>query len=154
MLLLSTAASSLGLRNDPYAAFHFLVEIEGLLAGGFSEVSGLQVETEFHDYREGGLNEYIHKLPGPTRYPQNLVLKHGLTDIDTLWVWHQDGVHGKFKRRNLTIYLLSAAGIPAMYWNVLQAYPVKWAGPDLRAESATVAFEAIELVHQGITKQF
>jgi len=46
-----------GLRKDPYAGFNFLVEIDGLLVGGFTEVTGLQVETESHDYREGGLNE-------------------------------------------------------------------------------------------------
>ena len=31
---------------NPYTAFNFLVEIQGLVVGGFSEVSGLQAETE------------------------------------------------------------------------------------------------------------
>ena len=76
----SVAANLLGIRNDPYLGFKFLVEIEGLVVGGFSEVTGLQVETEVETYREGGLNEYVHKLAGPTRYPSNLVLKHGMTE--------------------------------------------------------------------------
>ena len=46
----------LGIRNDPYFAFNFLVEIEGLVSWGFTEVTGLQVETEVEDYREGGRN--------------------------------------------------------------------------------------------------
>ncbi len=54
----------LGIRNDPYMPFNFLVEIEGLLVGGFTEVTGLTVETETEDFREGGVNEYVHKLPG------------------------------------------------------------------------------------------
>lgn len=150
---LSTGAGTPGVRYDPYTAFNFVIEIEGLLAGGFSEVSGLQVETELRDYREGGLNEYIHKLAGPTRYPQNLVLKHGISDLDALWAWHQDVVEGRVKRRNLTIYLLNSAGVPVVWWNVREAYPCKWSGPELRAESATVAFESIELVHRGISRQ-
>ena len=45
----------LAARADPYLGFRFLVEIEGLIVGGFSEVSGLQAETEFEEVREGGV---------------------------------------------------------------------------------------------------
>jgi phage tail-like protein len=148
----AAGTSLLGIRNDPYMTFNFLVEIEGLIVGGFSEASGLQVETVVETYREGGLNEYEHKLAGPTRYPSNLILKHGLTDIETLWSWHQDVVHGVIKRKNGTIYLLDQQRLPAMWWDFLEAYPVKWVGPDLRAESNTVAVETVELVHRGISK--
>src|SRR5262249_42666936 len=102
------ATNLLGARADPYQVFNFFVEIEGILAGGFSECSGLQVETEFFDYREGGVNEYVHRFAGPTKYPP-LLLKHGLTQIDGLWSWHQDvtrGVtRGVIERKNGTIYL-------------------------------------------------
>jgi phage tail-like protein len=153
----SAGTSLLGIRNDPYKAYNFLVEIEGLIVGGFSEVTGMQVEIEVKDYREGGVNEYIHKLPGSTRYPQNLVLKHGLTDIDLLWQWFVEVSEaisaGKpFERKNGSIFLLDDRGLPAMWWNFLNAYPVKWSGPDFRADSANVAVEAVELVHQGIVK--
>lgn len=149
---LALAARALGIRNDPYLSASFLVEIEGLVVGGFQEVTGLQLETETEDYREGGVNEYVHRLAGPTRYPQNLVLKKGLTDIETLWSWHQQVVQGVIERRNGSIYLLDRRGLPAMWWNFTGAYPVKWAGPDFRAEQAAVAVEQVELVHRGISK--
>jgi len=149
---ISAGINLLGIRNDPYIAFNFLVEIEGLLVGGFTEITGLQIETEVKDYREGGLNNYIHKLAGPTRYPSNLILKHGLTDIETLWNWHQDVMQGIIKRKNGTIYLLDRQRIPAMWWDFMEAYPVKWSGPELLANSNTVAIETIELVHNGISK--
>jgi phage tail-like protein len=149
---LTLAAGALGIRNDPYLAVNFLVEIEGLVVGGFQEVTGLTVETETEDYREGGVNEYVHKLAGPTRYPSNLVLKKGLTDIGSLWAWHQDVVAGKIERKNGSIYLLDRMGIPAMWWNFTEAYPVKWSGPDLRAEQGQVAVETLELVHRGLSK--
>ena len=141
-----------GTRKDPYMAFNFTVEIEGITVGGFSEVSGLQVETEVEDYREGGLNAYLHKLPGPTRYPANLTLKHGLMDLDTLWQWHAEITEGVVVRRNGTIYLLDHQQFPVMWWHFTKAYPVKWTGPDLQAGSNAVAVESLELVHCGLTK--
>jgi phage tail-like protein len=141
----------LGVRADPYQVFNFLVEIEGILAGGFSECSGLQVETEFFDYREGGQNDFVHRFAGPTKYPP-LMLKHGLTQIDGLWSWHQDVVKGKIERRNGTIYLLDKQRLPIMWWDFKEAIPLKWTGPDLRADSGAVAFESVELSHHGLSR--
>ena len=143
---------AVGDRTDPYLACRFRVEIEGLEVGGFSEVTGLQVETEVETYREGGLNEYEHKLPGPTRYPANLTLKRGFMDADTLWTWHQEIAQGKIKRRNGSIVLLNDAGEDKWRWNFTGAYPVRWAGADLRASSAEVAVETLELAHHGLAK--
>ena len=149
---LTAVAGVLGARNDPYLGFNYFVEIDGLIVGGFTEVTGLQIETEVQEYREGGLNDYVHKLPGATRYPSNLVLKRGLTDAETFWSWHQDVVQGKVERKNGSIFLLDSQRVPATWWNFANAYPVKWSGPELRAGSNAVAVETVELVHQGITK--
>src|SRR5215471_6520853 len=104
-------AMPLGSRTDPYQVFNFLVEVEGIIADGFSEVSGLQVETEYMEYREGGQNDFVHRLAGPTKSPP-LVLKRGLTQIDSLWVWHQEIASGRITRKNGTIYMLDNQGIP------------------------------------------
>jgi phage tail-like protein len=143
---------TLGRRSDPYLSFNFLVEIEGLVVGGFSEVSGLQVEVEIESYREGGLNEYVHMLAGPTRYPANLILKHGLTDSDVLWNWHRSVTRGTIRRKNGSIVLLDYAGEEKWRWNFVEAYPIRWSGPDLRAGAAEVAVETLELVHRGLYK--
>ena len=142
---------AVGTRNDPYMGFKFVVELGGVVVAGFSEVTGLQVEVEVQEYREGGLNEYMHKRVGPTRYPSNLVLKHGITDKRELWKWHQDVAHGKVERKNGSIILLNPAGDEVWRWNFEGAYPVRWNGPDLRANTAEVAVETLELVHRGIT---
>jgi len=78
---LNVAGGLLGARNDPYLSLNFLVEIEGLLVGGFQEVTGLQVETEVEDYREGGVNDFELKFATLTTYP-NLVLERGLAESD------------------------------------------------------------------------
>lgn len=148
----SLATNLLGVRLDPYQTFNFMVEIEGILAGGFSECSGLQVEVEFEEYREGGQNEFTHRFAGATKYPP-LILKHGLTQIDGLWAWHQDVASGEtIKRRNGTIYLLDRKRIPVMWWDFREALPMKWTGPDLRADSGTVAIESVELAHRGLSR--
>ncbi len=138
-----------GNRVDPYLSYNFLVELEGLVVGGFNDVSGLQSEIEVNDYREGGMNDYIHRLAGPARYPSNLVLKHGLTDDTSLWLWHRDVRRGIIIRRNVTILLLDPSGLPVNSWTLEKAYPVRWVGPELRADSSTVAIETLELVHCG-----
>jgi phage tail-like protein len=146
--LLSNAT---GVRVDPYFSFNFFVEIQGILSGGFTEVSGLQAETETQEYAEGGLNDYVHRFAGRTRWPP-LVLKHGLTPIDALWLWHQKVVRGSVIRLNGTIYLLNELRFPVLWWNFKNAFPAKWIGPDLRAGSSDIAFESVELVHQGLSR--
>lgn len=143
---------AVGERKDPYLVFNFLIEIEGLVVGGFTEVAGLQVEIETQDYREGGLNGYIHKLAGPARYPSNLVLKQGLTEADTMWEWHQAAVRGNIQRKNGSIILQNSYAEEKWRWNFVEAFPVKWVGPTLRANAAEVAVETLELVHRGLTK--
>ena len=138
-------------RKDPYLSFRFLVEIQGLIVGGFSEVSGIQAETETEDIQEGGVNDYVHKLPKITKYP-NITLKRGITDCDALWKWHQDVVNGKVERKTVFIILLDCEGNEKWRWYFERAYPVKWAGSDLNADSSTVAVETLELAHEGIKK--
>jgi phage tail-like protein len=147
----SVSAGSLGVRVDPYFAFNFVIEVQGLVVGGFREVRGLESSVEVREYAEGGLNGYLHKIPGETRYP-NLVLSRGLTDIDSLWSWYDDVSHGAIVRRNLTIMLLCGQRLPVMWWDILSALPVKWTGPTFDGSRSDVAVETVELVHQGIVK--
>ncbi len=64
----------------PYLSFRFWVEIDSLVVGGFSEVSGLQSEIDLESYEEGGVNDYVHKFPKKAKL-SNLVLKRGITLI-------------------------------------------------------------------------
>ena len=138
-------------RKDPFLNQNFAVEIEGLVIGGFSEVSGLQIEIEVEQYREGGVNEYVHHRAGPTRYPSHIVLKRGLTDAETLWRWQRNVSRGIIERKNGSIVLLDSAGAEKWRWNFADAYPVRWSGPEFRAETSTIALESLELAHRGLS---
>jgi len=135
--------------NNPYMGYRFLVEFEGVTIGGFSEVSGLQAETKVATVKEGGVNDHLHKIPEGTEYP-NLTLKRGITDSKLLWLWYRGVVRGKVVRRNIFVILLDASGNEKWRWLFANAYPVKWVGPDLKADSAAVAFESVEIAHEGM----
>jgi phage tail-like protein len=139
-------------KNDPYLSLRFRVEINGIETGGFTEVSGLQVEVEVFDYREGGVNEFIHKIAGPVRYQQTVTLKHGLMEADQIWQWEQQMLDGDIQRHNMSIILMDEAGADKWRWDIKNAYPIRWSGPGLRANAAEVAIETLELAHQGIAE--
>ncbi|PXF60962.1 MAG: phage tail protein [Candidatus Methanogaster sp.] len=139
------------MRSDPYTVYNFLIEIDGIIAGGFTEVSGISIETEVETVTEGGANDIVYKLPKGTKYT-DITLKHGLTDSDVLWKWYQDVIHGKIVRKNGTIYLRNQSGVIVGAWGFAEAYPFKWDGPAFNASSNTVATETIVLTHHGITR--
>jgi phage tail-like protein len=143
-------------RTDPYLGYRFLVEIDSLIVAGFSEVTGLEMQLQTEDYQEGGVNTYTHKLPTRFEYP-NLSLRRGITDSTVLWDWVQDvssglGLAPAIERRNVRIVLLDAQGAESWGWECRDAYPVRWAGPELRADQGAVAVESLELVHRGLSR--
>jgi len=136
---------------DPLKAFSFSVEIDGIIVGGFSEVSGIQAETKVYTYREGGENSFTHFFPDSTAYSR-LVLKRGMTFDDTLWNWYQDVANGRFARRSMYVLLNDDDGEEAWAWSFTQAFPVKWTGPELRASKSDVAIESVEFAYREAFK--
>jgi phage tail-like protein len=139
---------------DPFNAFLFRVRVgtrNGTqVVGGFSDVSGLNAETEVETYRVGGVNTTDVMLPGATKFPSRLVLKRGLGHPALLWKWYLNVIQGRIKRENVTIELLSLDRRQRVSWTFLDACPVKWAGPELHASTSAVAFESVDLVHRGL----
>jgi phage tail-like protein len=143
----STAA-----RNDPAQAFRFEIRLDDLAVGGFSECGGLQLETEVHDYQEGGLNTGVHRFPTRTKQV-NLTLRRGVVDR-VLWDWFADAVQGRIRRRDGSVLLRDPSGERVLAeWQFRDAFPCKWSGPDLNATQNAVALESFELCHQGLERQ-
>src|SRR5687768_15889159 len=121
---IGTNLQKLASAIDPYLNVNFAVEIEGLLVGGFSEVSGLEAELVTERYREGGLNGFEHVFAGPVQTSE-IVLSRGLIDVDTLWNWFDSAARGIVKRKNGTIMLLNLQGDPVMWWDFARALPIR-----------------------------
>lgn len=136
-------------RHDPYKAFNFRVEIEGIARAAFSEVGGLESETAVIEYRVGGEPRTVRKLPGLTKYA-NIVLRRGITQDPELWNWRQSVVQGHVDRRNGSIFLLDDDGTEVVRWNFFQGWIAKWEGPALNAKANEVAIETIEIAHEGL----
>lgn len=146
--------------EDPFQQFNFKVEIDGVKVGGFNQASGLNLQMDTVEYREGGVNGYVHQLPGQFAH-SNLVLQKGLTMRDVLWNWIRDVRNGVMEKKNarkmVHLKLQDEYKSDEMWgWEFKNAYPVKWEGPTLTGEDAggqnTVAVETIELAHQGFCK--
>ncbi len=134
-------------------SFKFWVEIDDIFVAGFSEVSGLEAETEIEEYREGGVNGYVHKLPKGVRFP-NLVLRKGMTYSPALWNWYESTIDGPIQRKTGAIVLQTVDGKEFGRWSFFDAYPVRWTGPTLDASRSDVAFEQIEIAHSGLYGDF
>ena len=142
--------------NDPYRNFRFKLELGNIQIAGFSECSGLQMETRLFEYKEGGNNRTTLKFPEHTTYG-NITLKRGLTKSNDLIEWQLDVVNATFSKnprpqtsRSITIVLLDDKGETAKRWVLRKAIPVKWVGPDLRGNGTEVAIETLEIAHEGI----
>lgn len=138
-------------RRDPYSGFRFAVEIDGVLKGGFTKVSGLSRETRVESFREGGVNDFERKLVTLTTYPA-LVLERGLAD-PLLWEWHQQVIEGGVERRVITVTLRDELGRDAWGWTVQGAFPTKWTVSNFDAASGQVAVESIEFAHHGLLRR-
>jgi len=137
-------------RGDPYLDYRFVVEIDSVIAGGFSEVTGLERAVETQEYDEGGVNDHTHQLwTGENQ--SNLTLKRGLTDADTLWQWLERSASGPVDRKTVILFLLDSIGSLSWGWSFSDAYPVTWSGPSLNADSGDVAIEELELTHTGVS---
>lgn len=137
-------------RNDPYTCGNFRVEIQGITAMSFSEVSGLEVSIDVVEYRAGDAKVNTEqKLPGLYK-TTDVTLKRGLTRDLSLWNWINSATAGNVNRTNVMITLLDQAENPVLAWRLRNAWPCKWAGPALNAGSSDVAMEELVLCHEGL----
>lgn len=141
------------MADYPLPKFHFQVEWGGSSIG-FTEVSGLSVETEVIEYRHGASPEYhVTKMPGMQKN-DNITMKRGTFASDNeFYDWWNTVALNTIERRDLTISLLNEAHEPVVVWKVKNAWPTKVESTDLNSTGSEVAIESIELAHEGLTIQ-
>jgi phage tail-like protein len=133
----------IGNRREAFAAYTFVVEIDGERSAYFRSASGLKSEAEAVSVQEGGVNEVEHKLVGRTKYP-NLVLKQGFAD-------------GKLWRKRLgfttsdTSPIQRFNGKEVHKWQFQKAWICKWEGPEFDSGKSEISLETIEIAHEGLS---
>jgi hypothetical protein len=177
--------------TDPLRSFRFYVEflapqqgskvsnkITGF-SGGFTQVSGLGINTQSIAYREGGYNTTIHQIPGMTTFnPISLnrgVIYKNAQAID--WMKHLfaaaagDGIalgDNDF-RCDLKIYVMDhpsasnatatttgagGSNTPKMGFHVHNAWISTLNYSDLDAGGNNLMVETIGIVHEGLSVFF
>lgn len=141
------------MANYPLPKFHFRVEWGGAKIG-FSEVTGLTVETDVVEYRDGSSPEYHKiKMPGMQKFG-NVTLKRGIFQGDNdFFKWWKTVALNTIERRDITISLLNENHEPVMVWKIKNAWPTKVQSTDLKSDDNGVAIETIELAHEGLVMQ-
>jgi phage tail-like protein len=141
-----------GVVADPYRNYNFMVEIDGIAQGSFMECSGLDATTETIEYREGGDNLTVHKLPGKTTYG-DITLKWGVQATKELWTWRKQVIQGQVQRKNGSVVLYDLTNSKEVArWNFVRGWPSKWEGPHLDAKGKDVAVETLTIAHEGIDR--
>ena len=135
----------------PHGRFRYKVEIDGLDAGGFSEVTGFDASIDVMEYREGDMVQTPMKIPGLKKYG-NITLRQGLVDSTVLYDWITEGINAAVSRKTITITLLDEEEAPAASWQVINAWPTRYTAPDFNASSSEVAIETLEVAHEGMTR--
>ncbi len=137
-----------GQHIDALAAFKFELRIDDLVVAWFTECSGVTLEREVIPHQEGGLNQFIHHLPGRVKR-QNVTLKRGIAG-EELWQWFQSGrTNGQVKRQHVSVILYRADRTIGKEWNMSNAYPTKWEANPLKSSGNQVAVASLELAQDS-----
>jgi len=137
------------MRNDPYAKFNFLIELDGENVGGFTEVGGLTAESDIIEYREGSDPARMRKIPALFKF-SNVTLKRGYTQSRALWEWRKTTLDGATVRRQGAIIMLDEAREPALRWEFAEGWIAKYEGPALNATANEAAIESIEIAIEDL----
>jgi phage tail-like protein len=141
----------MNMADYPLPVFHFQVQWGGKNLG-FAEVSGLNMESQVIEYRDGLSPTYsARKMPGIPKYG-NITLKRGIVPADNeFFAWLNTTTLNKVERRDLIVSLLNEKHEPVMTWKAVSAFPVKIEGPAMKATGNEVAIESIEIAHEGLS---
>lgn len=130
--------------KQTFPSFRFVVEIDGKAQAAFTECSLPALEREIEEVKEGGLNAFVHQLPGMTKSVK-VTLKNGIGKTDFV-DWYMKTVSGDLKRKAVTITLKNSMKEAVMVWRLDDALPIKWAGPQLKSDENTIAIQTLDLI--------
>ncbi len=137
------------LSAQAFAAFRFVVDVDGERQAAFTECMLPTIEWEVEEIKEGGLNTFIHQLPG-RRKSARISLKNGVGK-SALLEWYLNSMSEKITRKPITITLLDPQQESVLVWDIQDAYPIKWAGPALKADTNAIAIQTLDLACGEIT---
>ena len=135
----------------PLPSFHFSVDLGGTIIN-CSEVSGLDIELDVIEYRDGNSQTFSKQKMSGLRKSGDVSVKKGVfKDDKQYYTWFNAVQMNVPERKDVTISLLDEAHSPVMTWKLLNAWPKKISSPSMKSDSSEVAVESIEIAHEGCT---
>lgn len=136
--------------SETALGLHFTVTIDGQTSlGDWTKCEGLTVEYDIYEYKEGGINGWVWRLPGRAKY-QNVKLTRPVTKSTSDVAKWLGTVKPNVDRTTAKIAVMDAAGEEVASWSLSGVYPVRWTGPTLDVGQNQVATETLELCHIGM----
>jgi phage tail-like protein len=141
--------------EDPLVGSSFSLEVQGVIQGFFTEVSGLGSEHEIIEHKvvdEKG-HDLVQKIPGRLKWG-DITLKRGITKNLDVWDWRKQVEDGKVTeaRSNGSIIMYNQEGTEVARWNFEKAWPSKVSGPSLKSDSNDLGIEEMVIVHENIER--
>lgn len=137
--------------NTPGLALRFDVQIDGMTIATFTGCSGLSAEYEAYEWKEGGDNGTVTKLPGRLSYGNVKLTRPVDADSSKLAAWVSQQ-YRQPSRGTATIQLYDGNHHVVAKWTLAGAWPVCYTGPTLATtgeDGNAVAVESLELAHVG-----
>jgi phage tail-like protein len=136
--------------GDPAVSIAYRVTIDGFIPLGiWTKIEGLGFEYQVTEYREGGVNGYMHKILGPCKYTNIRLSRPVDSTSSLLMLWLQSNLIAVLPQ-TMAITAMTAGGEDITTWNLAGVVPVKWSGPSLDVMSNNVATETLEVMYQEI----
>ena len=137
---------------EPFRAYHFNIEIEGVVAAQFTQCTGVSARVERIAYRSGNEGQSVHQLAGNVDYDP-LVLRYGVTADVGLWQWMKASLDGTVVRKPISIIHLSPDGMTEQSrYNLFESWPCEWRAAPLDAMSREVAIETLTIVYEKLER--
>ena len=133
--------------GEPALSLTYKVTIDGIIPlGTWSKIEGLGFSYEVTEYREGGINGYMHKIVGPLKYDNVRLSRPVDSDSMLLSIWLSANLV-KVVPQTMSITALNSAGEEVTTWNLAGVVPVKWQGPSLDIFGNQIAMETLEVAY-------
>ncbi|HIA03556.1 MAG TPA: phage tail protein [Myxococcales bacterium] len=142
-------------RRDPTVQFSFMVEIDGLSLGMFSEIGGIEWEMRSQEIKEGGVNNHEQHLLGRAKFTP-LTLKRGFVAADNLLfqMMHQSMDPNTPIQRQIVHIIPMARSTGGGMGGLLgmnelgritfyDCFVQKWTGPGFNTKTNDIAVETI-----------
>ena len=144
------------LDEDPLLGFNFRLELEGSIAGYFTECSGVGSEHEIVEHKvvDDNGHEIVRKIPGRLKW-QDITLKRGITSDLQVWSWREDLVKGDVQsaRKNISIIMMDRNYTDVATWHFHNAWPSKVTGPSFKSDDNSFGLEEVTIVHEGMYRE-